>query len=401
MKNKLLSVLARSARSGSKYGFRFAELPISHFPKILKFFWKNDFGTSIRFSFFTFPKVMRYEKVCLEAVVNLLPEEIVSTDEIERRLTPVYERLRLPPGRLELMTGIRERRLWPRGIQPGTVSIQTVQKALKQSGVDPKRVGALIHGSVCRDYLEPATACGVHFGAGLSENCQIFDVSNACLGILTGMIQAANMIELGQIDAAVVVGTEDSRSLLETTIDQMNSDLTLTRQSVKPLFASLTIGSASAAFVLVNREISKTGMRLLGGEVLANTDFCHLCRSDASVKTGDAMKTDSETLLVQGVDTANRLFPKFLDSLDWKREEIAHFFCHQVGKAHQKLLYDTLQIDFEKDFSTLEFLGNTGSAALPSAFSIGLERGICKKGEKIALLGIGSGINSLMLGVEI
>lgn len=344
---------------------------------------------------------MRYEKVCIEAAVNLLPDEIVSTDEIERRLAPVYQRLRLPTGRLELMTGIRERRLWPRGIRPGMVSIQTVKKAIEQSGVDPQRIGALIHGSVCRDYLEPATACGVHEGAGLPADCQIFDVSNACLGILTSMIQAANMIELGQIDAAIVVGTEDSRSLLETTIEQMNSDETLTRQSIKPLFASLTIGSASAAFVLTNREISRTGMRLLGGAVLANTAFCHLCRSDDSVKSGDAMKTDSETLLVQGVDTANRLFPRFLETLGWERDDIAHFFCHQVGKAHQKLLYDTLEIDFTKDFSTLEFLGNTGSAALPSAFSIGLEQGICQKGEKAALLGIGSGINSLMLGIEI
>ncbi|MDO4426184.1 MAG: 3-oxoacyl-ACP synthase III, partial [Planctomycetia bacterium] len=137
---------------------------------------------------------MRYEKVYLEAVVNLLPEEIVTTDEIEERLAPVYQRLRLPLGRLELMTGIRDRRLWPRGIQPGQISIRTVRKALEQSGVDPAKVGALIHGSVCRDYLEPATACGVHEGAGLSKECQIFDVSNACLGILTGMIQAANMI---------------------------------------------------------------------------------------------------------------------------------------------------------------------------------------------------------------
>lgn len=344
---------------------------------------------------------MRYENVCVEAVVNLLPEEIITTDEIERRLAPVYERLRLPPGRLELMTGIRERRLWPRGSRPGQISIQTVRKALTQSGVDPQRVGALIHGSVCRDYLEPATACGVHEGTGLPENCQIFDVSNACLGILTSMLQAANMIELGQIEAAIVVGTEDSRSLLETTIQQMLADTTLTRQTIKPLFASLTIGSASAAFVLTHRRISRTGMRLLGAKVLANSAYCHLCRSDESVRSGDAMKTDSETLLVQGVDTARRLFPQFLEELAWSREEIARFFCHQVGKAHQKLLYETLAIDFQKDFSTLEFLGNTGSAALPSAFSIGLERGVCRKGEKIALLGIGSGINSLMIGVEI
>lgn len=344
---------------------------------------------------------MRYENVCLEAAVHILPEEIVTTDEIERQLAPIYERLHLPYGRLEFMTGIRERRLWQRGIRPGQISIQTVKKALERSGVAPERVGALIHGSVCRDYLEPATACGVHEGAGLSENCQIFDVSNACLGILTALIQAANMIELGQIEVAIVVGTEDSRSLLETTISQMLADETLTRQSIKPFFASLTIGSGSAAFVLTHRNISRTGSRILGAEVLANTAFCHLCQSDDSVKDGDAMRTDSETLLIQGVDTARRLFPRFLDTLGWKRTDISRFFCHQVGKAHQKLLFNTLEINPELNFSTLEYLGNTGSAALPTAFSVGMEQGVCRKGERVACLGIGSGINSLMIGIEI
>ncbi|MDO4575697.1 MAG: 3-oxoacyl-ACP synthase III [Planctomycetia bacterium] len=342
---------------------------------------------------------MLYENVCIEAVSHILPTEIVTTEALERWLEPVYTRLKLPPGRLELMTGIRERRLWPRGTRVGEQSIHTARKAIQESGVPAEKIGCLIHGSVCRDYLEPATACGVHAGAGLPSTCQIFDLSNACLGLLSGVLQVANMIELGQIEAGLVVGTEDSRSLLETTVAHLNSDLTLTRQSIKPQFASLTIGSSSAAFVLTHRAISRTGLRLLGGEVLANTQFCHLCRSDEEVRSGDSMNTDSETLLNEGVDTARRLFPVFLSRLGWTRDAIAHYFCHQVGKAHQKLLYQTLELDEAKNFGTLEYTGNTGSAALPTSLSVGLEQGICKAGENLALLGIGSGINSVMLGL--
>ncbi|MDO5113191.1 MAG: 3-oxoacyl-ACP synthase III [Planctomycetia bacterium] len=344
--------------------------------------------------------IMIYHHVCIEAVTHILPPEIVTTEEIERRLQPVYERLHLSPGRLEWMTGIRERRLWNRGTLPGTQSIQTVQKLLEKAAFPAEKIGCLIHGSVCRDYLEPATACGVHQGAGLPPHCQIFDVSNACLGLLTGVLQIANMIELGQIEAGIVVGTEDSRSLLETTLEQMNQDMTLTRQSIKPFFASLTIGSSSAALLLTHRKISRTQWHLAGGNYRANTAFCHLCRSDESVKTGDSMKTDSEQLLLQGVDTAKTLFPLFLTELGWQRENIERFFCHQVGKAHQKRLYDELELDTERDFSTLEYTGNTGSAALPTALSIGLERGICQPGDRVALLGIGSGINSVMLGLS-
>ena len=161
---------------------------------------------------------MKYQNVCIEAVSYTLPTEIVTSDEIEARLEPLYRRLRLPQGRLELMTGIRERRFWAPGTLPSVKSVETAAKALHASDIDKRFIGALIHASVCRDYLEPATACGVHHQLGLPAECVVYDVSNACLGILNGIVQLANMIELGQVRAGIVVGTESSRQLVETTI---------------------------------------------------------------------------------------------------------------------------------------------------------------------------------------
>lgn len=347
---------------------------------------------------------MLYQHVCLEALAYTLPEETVTSDEIEARLEPLYRRLRLPEGRLELMSGIRQRRFWPRGTMPGQKSIETAQKALKLADLDPGRVGALVHGSVCRDYLEPATACGVHHGLGLPPSCMIFDVSNACLGLLNGMIQVANMIELDQIEAGIVVGTESSRSLVETTIEQLNRDTSLSRQDIKTAMASLTIGSGSAAIVLAHRRLSRTGNRLLGGLVRTNTDFCHLCRSGRDEAAGEDMRplmaTDAETLMHEGVRTAKEAFAEFLDVMDWEAGRPCKTFCHQVGRAHRKMLLETLGLDPSLDFTTFETLGNTGSVALPMTAAIGIEKGHVREGDDIGLFGIGSGINVLMLGVR-
>ena len=68
---------------------------------------------------------MRYRHVCVETFTHVLPPHVVTSDEIEERLAPVYDRLHLPAGRLELMTGIRERRFFDPGTLPGTVSVQT------------------------------------------------------------------------------------------------------------------------------------------------------------------------------------------------------------------------------------------------------------------------------------
>ena len=221
---------------------------------------------------------MLYQNVCLEAFAYTLPEEVVTSAEIEARLEPLYTRLRLPEGRLELMTGIAERRFWPRGMPPSEKSIETAEKAIRIAGIDREHIGALVHGSVCRDFLEPATACGVHHGLGLPNRCAVYDVSNACLGLLSGIIQVANMIELGQIRAGVVVGTESSRALVEATIHHLNADTSLSRNDIKAAFASLTIGSGSAAIVLCDRELSRTGNRLLGGVMQTATQHFKLCQ---------------------------------------------------------------------------------------------------------------------------
>jgi 3-oxoacyl-[acyl-carrier-protein] synthase-3 len=57
---------------------------------------------------------MRYQKVFVNAIGYELPQEVVSTRSLEEALRPVYQALKLPLGQLEAITGIRERRWWPR-----------------------------------------------------------------------------------------------------------------------------------------------------------------------------------------------------------------------------------------------------------------------------------------------
>ena len=61
---------------------------------------------------------------------------------------------------------------------------------------------------------------------------------------------------------------------------------------------------------------------------------------------------------------------------------------------------ESLALDPLCDFATFETLGNTGSAALPLTMALGIERGHLRPREHAALLGIGSGINTLMLAVD-
>ncbi len=342
-------------------------------------------------------EAMRYQNVYLEAIGYTLPQEVVTTDALEQQLAPLYERLRLPHGRLELMTGIRERRFFPTGTVPSRVSVQSGHRAIEVSGLDRQHFGALIHGSVCRDHLEPATACSVHHGLQLPPACMIYDVSNACLGILSGMVQIANMIELGQIRAGLVVGTECGRELVENTVRRLNEDTHLSRQDIKNQIASLTIGSGSVAIVLCDDELSRTRNRLTGASVLARTDHHTLCQSEG-LQT--LMQTDSEQLMLEGIAVGAETFGLFLDEVRWERREVDKTICHQVGVAHRKLLLEALDINPQIDYPTLETLGNTGSVALPLTLALAAEAEHLRPNDRVALLGIGSGINCQMLAVD-
>ena len=86
--------------------------------------------------------------------------------------------------------------------------------------------------------------------------------------------------------------------------------------------------------------------------------------------------------------------------MHWSAGDIQKTFCHQVGRAHQRLLFEALGLDPRLDYSTFEYLGNTGAVALPMTAAIGIERGHVAPGDRVALLGIGSGINVIMLGLQ-
>jgi acyl-CoA:acyl-CoA alkyltransferase len=345
---------------------------------------------------------MLFENVCIEGLGYHLPENRITSSELETRLAPLYERLKLPSGRLELMSGIEERRFWDEGVFPSEVAAIAGKKAIENSGMDAKEIGCLISASVCRDFLEPSTASVVHHRLELPEESFVFDVSNACLGVLNGMCIVANMIDQGQIKAGLVVSGENGGPLVNNTIENLLSRSDITRNTIKSSFASLTIGSAAVGVLLTHKDISQKKHRLLGGISIAETKFNHLCRGnvDSGAQAAPLMETDSEKLMLEGCRLAGRTWNRTREELGWENEEVNRVFCHQVGKGHRKLMYENVGLDIEKDFSTLEFLGNTGSASLPVTLAMGVEKNVLAKGDKAALLGIGSGLNCLMMGVE-
>ena len=342
---------------------------------------------------------MKFKNVIIESFAYTLPPKVLSSIEIEEILKPTYERLKLPEGRLELMTGIKERRFWEPGTPPSTIATEAALKLLEKSEVKKEDIDLFINASVCRDFLEPSTASVVHQNLKLSKNCMLFDLSNACLGVINAIMIASNLIESKQIKNVLIVSGENSGPLLKSTIKELLENQEITRKDIKKYIANLTIGSAGTAIMLSSKESFPYRPEILGGVFRSDSEANHLCRGDGTPENL-TMQTDSEELLKYGISLGIDTFDLFLNELNINRENINLVLTHQVGVAHEKLSLESFKLENKPTYKTYPILGNTGSSALPVTFMRAFEEDKIKKDDFLALLGIGSGLVSIMLGVK-
>ena len=382
---------------------------------------------------------MHYNRVYLESIGYELPPVVVTTAELEARLKPMYDVQRMASGQLELLTGINERRWWEPNYRLSQGATEAGRKALSSANFHPQDVDVLIYAGVCREQYEPATACAVAANLGISSDAMMYDLSNACLGVLNGVVEVANRIELGQCDAGLVVSCETAREINETAIDRVNrsGSIDVFRNSL----ATFTGGSGAVAVLVTRDTVTQAKRRrLIGGAAKNAPEHHNLCRwgvqnllsssvgrvveENLTVAMQRALDTQAASILQRGfdlgmrhvmlpfmethagdvlkhgVDLGLKTWTTFLTKLGWASEQIDKVVCHQVGAGHRDAVLKSFGIDPAKDFSTFPFLGNIGTVSLPITAAIAEEREFLQPGDRVGFLGIGSGLNCLMLGVE-
>lgn len=355
---------------------------------------------------------MNYSRVFIDAIGYELPPVVVTSSELEARLRPVYQALRLPEGQLEALTGIVERRWWEPGFPLSLGAARAARKALAASRVRPEDVDVLIYAAVCRENFEPATACKVAASLGMTPE-SVYDLSNACLGVLNGIVDIANRIELGQVRAGLVVSCETAREINDAMIETMLQSRSM--EVFKTSLATLTGGSGAVAVLVTDGSFGpEPRRRLVGGTTQAAPQHHGLCRWGLATVTAlgerglenvlhvarQFMSTDSVAVLKFGVDLGLRTWRAFLGRLGWAADMVDKVVTHQVGASHRESVLKALGIDRAKDYSTFPYLGNIGTVSLPLTAALAEEREFIVPGDRVGLLGIGSGLNCLMLGVE-
>ena len=349
---------------------------------------------------------MKYSKVFIESFGYELAPDIVTTKQIEEQLEPFYNTIGMGMGQLEPLTGIKERRYWDKDHTLSEHAAVAGQKALDEAEISPDNIGALVYCGVGQDGFEPATSCYVADKLNISEDAHIYDVKSACLGMITGIINIANEIELGNIKAGLVVSCETSRQIIESTIKEINVNRSL--EFYKEVIATMTGGSGAAAVLLTDGTLGDPDNQrhaLIGGVVKNATEHHKLCywkfeQNGMPTNSKVIMRTKAQEVLENGLVLVKKTFEQFKLEFNLPPDKPDKFIGHQVGALHHQKFYEALNVDIKKDFATFPFLGNIGTVSLPITAAIADERGFLQPDDFVAFIGVGSGLNCYILGVE-
>ncbi len=341
---------------------------------------------------------MKYTGVKIESMGICEPDQYLSSSEFESRLEALYTRLKLPVGRIEMQTGIASRGVFDEGTLPSDISTRAAVKCLLNSEIPRSEIDLLIHSSVCRNVLEPSTSSFIHQNLGLSSSCMSYDLSNACLGFINSIDQAARQISAGAIRHALIVTGENATPLINSMIELLKFNTVISRKEIKKYFANFTIGSAGVAYLLTKSE-GTSGLHVKGSVTRTDSSANTLCQGNGDTNSL-MMETNSEELLHAGIKLAKTTWDAYKDELSIDQNKVSKVLTHQVGHAHDQLLFETLGLKGVETYHTYPKYGNTGSAALPLTLAKAVSDNFISKGDAFHLLGIGSGLHSTMMELE-
>ncbi|MGD0701025.1 MAG: ketoacyl-ACP synthase III [Trebonia sp.] len=293
---------------------------------------------------------------------------------------------------LERLTGIHERHVVGPGENSFTLAAGAARDCLSHSQHQASDIEMLISTSITRSKgrfnqsFDPALSLAIKQAIGATQAVN-FDLSNACAGMLTGVFILQDFVARGEISCGMVVSGEYISHLSWNAARQI-------RSVTSKQLASLTLGDAGAA-VIVERAPTGTGIDVIGFTTLA--EHSRLCLAfPSSLGPGAQMYTKSRKLQRIAVDDMAPLVAEAIGEAGISMADIDYLIPHQTSaraiRAGTKEFARRLGGRPKHVVMNLEEYGNTSSTAIFVALHKYLEEQRIRKGDRVMLLALASGI---------
>jgi len=298
----------------------------------------------------------------IESLGVYLPPESCTTNEV---LKACKNDFHFP---LENITGIKSRRMAGKSEYSIDLARKAIEDCLLNSRYRPEDIDVLIccnisrYDGANRISFEPSTSIKLnkHFGFG---NALVFDITNACAGMFTGIYLVDALIKSGAVKRGMVVSGEYITHLTQSAQKELESFM-------DSRMACLTLGDAGAALILEEAANSNIGFQKLELQTLGR--FSPFCIAKASDQGGMIMLTDSVNLTDVGIKSGAKHSIDTLKQAGWQADGFQHLIMHQTSRmtlnGARREINDLLKRNVCNDNNTINNLENRGNTASTTHF---------------------------------
>lgn len=304
---------------------------------------------------------------------SYVPERIVTNKEIESRGISnsawVSENL-----------GIHERRVAADDQATSDLALGASRAALEASGLSANAVDLLIVGTTTPDRKAPSTACILQDKLG-GRSYPAFDISAACSSFLYSLASAAQFIETGFAQRALVVGAD----MYSTITDWEHRD-------------AVFFGDAAGAVVIEAEQGHPPWEFFLGAEG-AFWDHFTVPPEGADMSASDSAHSRSQFFKLMGpelYEDAVRTLPdaamRVLRKNGLAIEDVDLVVPHQASIRVLEAVADRTGVPMAKMLTTMGKFGNTAAASQPLTLDLAVRSGKVRRGMTLLFLTFGAGI---------
>lgn len=304
---------------------------------------------------------------------HYLPARVLTNDDLSHMVETSDEWIRT-------RTGICSRHIAAEDESTSVLATKAVQNALDNTKIKADDVDLLILATVTPDNTTPSTATKIARNLGLRTGVPAFDISAACSGFVYALTIADNMIRLGQVKTAVIIGAE----CLSKIVDWNDRNTCV-------LFGD---GAGAAVLRACNGKGDKSDIGVLSTKIYADgSQYENLFTTGgvSTTQTSGFVSMNGKEVFKHAVVSLSEAAEAAMNLAEVKKEEIDWLVPHQANIRIIDSVGERLELEKDKVMVALDHHGNTSAASIPLALSEYLQAGKLKKGQLFVLTAMGAG----------
>lgn len=319
-----------------------------------------------------------------------LPPNVVTNDELAKHMDTSDEWI-------QQRSGIKQRYWVPQDTSTAVsdLALEATKEALDDAGLDKSELDMLIFGTLSPDALFPGSACFLQAKLDVPE-IPAFDIRQQCCSFLYGLSMADLYVRSGQMRNVLVVGAEIQSKCL---------DISTRGREMGVLFGD-GAGAAVVSATEVEDDNPKTSRESCLHSVHLHADGSHagdlIWKSPGSanrVFNPPELATELEgypsmngrKVFVHAVRRMPEVMNEALDANGLCADDIDLFVNHQANIRINDKVAQTLGINGDRVFNTVQEIGNTTAATIPIGLAEAKKAGRLERGMLVASAAFGSG----------